>query len=424
MLINNFKSLEELSKQDYLVYDDLAESIGRINNPLLHLPLKNNLDMICGDGTVTFTRSTTATYVDRYGTVKSSAINAARFEKEGLLIEGGSTNKCLYSEDLTDSNWYKARTTISSNVITAPNGTTTADGLIANTENNSHATYRATSTSSSTISFSIFAKKGNKNWIALRIRLVDSSYNMLKDKLCYFDIVNGIIGNSDDVDIKNIVKCSNDYFRCEMTLVYTGSTTVAHAYTYAYSAEGNGNNMFIGDGSTVNTYFWGAQVEEMPFATSYIPTTTAAVTRAKDVFYVTYAENMPDYANEFSVLTDFDKLGEGIDYDKVFRLQNAPVYVQVNIGTDTLYVLNTGVVYQNSINFNQLYRIGLTYNKSISAFYIDGNLKGTSTPSPIASGTGEIYIGNGDSGIQQLFGHISNFRIYDIALTEKEMRIA
>jgi len=84
--LNNFKSLGELSKLDYITETHIQGMIGDINNPLLNLPLKNNLDMICGDGSVTFTRSTTGTYIDRYGVVKSAAINTPRFEKEGLLV--------------------------------------------------------------------------------------------------------------------------------------------------------------------------------------------------------------------------------------------------------------------------------------------------------------------------------------------------
>ena len=72
---------------DKMGVDDYALAVGRINNPLVHIPLKNSLDMLIGAGSVTLTRSTTATFIDRYGIVQSAAIDEARFEKEGLLLE-------------------------------------------------------------------------------------------------------------------------------------------------------------------------------------------------------------------------------------------------------------------------------------------------------------------------------------------------
>ncbi|HGP0311685.1 TPA: hypothetical protein ACLE2D_002416 [Citrobacter freundii] len=46
---------------------------------------------------MTFTRSTIATYIDKSGVLKTAAVNEPRFESEGLLIEGQSTNMALYS---------------------------------------------------------------------------------------------------------------------------------------------------------------------------------------------------------------------------------------------------------------------------------------------------------------------------------------
>ena len=80
-----------------LIKNDLINSIpagaiGRLTSPLLDLPLKNSLAMKAGVGSVTFTRATTATYIDRYGVLQTAQIDEPRFNKKGLLVEGFSTN--------------------------------------------------------------------------------------------------------------------------------------------------------------------------------------------------------------------------------------------------------------------------------------------------------------------------------------------
>ena len=62
--------------------------------PLCFMPLSNDLSLSPGVGVATFTRSTTGTYVDKVdGLVKTAAIDAARFEQNGVLIEGGKVNQ-------------------------------------------------------------------------------------------------------------------------------------------------------------------------------------------------------------------------------------------------------------------------------------------------------------------------------------------
>ena len=63
------------------------------------------------DPRITFSRSSTGTYVDG-GVVKSAANNVARFEGDGFLIEEARTNNLTYSEQFDNAGWTKARTTI------------------------------------------------------------------------------------------------------------------------------------------------------------------------------------------------------------------------------------------------------------------------------------------------------------------------
>lgn len=67
-----------------------------ISGQVLELPTKS----------LTFSRATTATYIDKSGVLRIAAINEPRFEKEGLLIEGQSTNLAVYSSPTQDYSSY------------------------------------------------------------------------------------------------------------------------------------------------------------------------------------------------------------------------------------------------------------------------------------------------------------------------------
>jgi len=100
------KSIADKFRKGIYTEDELSSVIGNINNPLLDMPLNNSLSMKQGVGEVTFTRDTIATYIDRYGILQYAAVDEPRFEKDGFLVEGESTNLCLQSEDFnTTWNW-------------------------------------------------------------------------------------------------------------------------------------------------------------------------------------------------------------------------------------------------------------------------------------------------------------------------------
>ena len=97
------------------------------------------------DSRVTFTRASTGTYVGSDGLIKTAASGEARFDHDpetgeslGLLVEESRTNLLRYSEEFNNAPWRKYNTTVSSNTATAPDGTSTADKLIASATTASH----------------------------------------------------------------------------------------------------------------------------------------------------------------------------------------------------------------------------------------------------------------------------------------------
>ena len=406
--------------------DGLPLAIGRINNPLLHLPLKNSTDMICGTGTVIFTRTQadpqSVSYIDRYGVVQYVDQNEARFEEEGLLIEGESTNLLTYSEDFDNSAWAKNASSIGGST-TGPDGNTiTANGLIASTDDVSSHYIRqigVAATPTKDYSLSVFAKKGDKNWLLLKLRFYDSTPTLLTENTAYFDLDNCAVGTVSSGATSSIKELSNGWVRC--TITATADATAATSWNIICVAEGNNDSTFAGDGSTINIYTWGAQLEEMPFASSYIPTTTAAVTRAGDSLYVTYNENIPaPNTEEMSVLCDIDILGLDTIHGKPWRVEGETLR-QLQVRTDTFvpkFFYGSNSADSNAMVAGSSERVGCVYDKTSGYIYLDGELLDSLVVTTIAGSATSISIA------AYWYGHISNFRIYDVALSSQEMRIA
>src|SRR4051812_3519980 len=89
----------------------------------------------------TFTRASTAMYVNALGVLASAAEDTPRIDYDpitltprGLLIEEARTNLLLRSESVATSPWTRTRMNApSTNAAIAPDGTLTADQLVEDT---------------------------------------------------------------------------------------------------------------------------------------------------------------------------------------------------------------------------------------------------------------------------------------------------
>lgn len=93
------------------------------------------------DSRITFTRGSTATYVDSNGLYQTAAIDEPRFDYDpttlaprGLLLEGARTNSAVYSNDFTQTAWVATGITPT---FTAndPNGTANSASTLTATSN-------------------------------------------------------------------------------------------------------------------------------------------------------------------------------------------------------------------------------------------------------------------------------------------------
>ena len=194
------------------------------------------------------------------------ASSATRVNAEGL-IEGVRTNTFLYSEDFSNATWLKERISVSSNVTTAPDGTSTADKLVENTDNNSHrARQNANSTQNVEYTLSYYLKASERT----KARVFAAGLNAN----AYFDLSTGSIIGAPTLCAASIVSAGNGWYRCAITYTQTSATSAAQIHWVAI-LNAAGDFVYTGDG-TSGIFIWGAQLE-IGVLTDYIPTTTTAV---------------------------------------------------------------------------------------------------------------------------------------------------
>lgn len=386
-------------------------SKSRLDNPLLHILKKNKLtDTIAGS--ITWTRSTTATYRDRYGVVQTAAADTPREEAEGWLIEGASTNLALRSEEFDNALWIKARTSISADATNAPDGASTADKLVEDaTASATHFTEQtATVSSGATVTLSLYAKAAERTWLHVReVNTIDGQF---------FDVSNGVLGTAEGAPSNAKIKAlANGWFRCEIT-VTVPATSVNFQIRLA---SADNTSSYTGDG-TSGAFIWGAQVEELPFASSYIPTVASTVTRAADIVSLPELNSFPRI--DYSVYSKVTVLGKSsVNFDRIW--EGAGAFMAQLIGTSVIFDSgDRGQATWTGVSAGVGFAVATVVNSTDTRLYIDGALEDTQAGSETteSGGTGTLYIGNRAAADRASFLHISDFRTYDFALNDQEVK--
>jgi hypothetical protein len=232
--------------------------------------------------------STVGEYVPTGATINSAPRfdhNPTTGESLGLLVEEARTNLLLRSEEINDTTyWARVSATVTPNAIAAPNGTLTAD-LAVNSSGLAVSLIESSPiliTASSTRDYyaTIYAKKGTSSTFTL-----NCYYNLNTEDNVNFNFDTGGVGGVPYAGEYIFEPVGNGWYRCgyRITRDATGNRTQL-LFRMWHSGRGN---------TSGNTYFWGAHLDagvsgaSAAFPTSYIPTTTATVTRAADVASIT-----------------------------------------------------------------------------------------------------------------------------------------
>jgi len=337
---------------------------------------KSLVDRISGNNLITFTRSSTATYVGSDGLIQTAASGAARFdhnpttgESLGLLVEEARTNFVRQSETF-GTTWTLFRASIVADSTASPDGAATADTMVEDTTvTSSHGTVQTINLTAATYTFTIFLKAAGRNWV--NINPSDST-----DHRTWFDFSNGVVGTNAAGNTSSIKAYPNGWYRCTITRTMD---QVSCAFQISLTT-GDNVATYSGDG-TSGAYIWGAQIEAGAFPTSYIPTTTATVTRLADVASMT-GTNFSSWYNQSagSLFGSFVSLSNGSNAPIAALSQTSnPDANRISLRIASSFCFTDSVVqfsFPTSYTANQSTKVAWGF-VSTATYYKNGTLIGT-----------------------------------------------
>lgn len=231
---------------------------------------------------LTFTRASTATRFNSAGLLETVASGVLRIDydpvtraKRGLLMEGARTNLFLWSEDLSQSGWWILSGASVGGAISRCGVSLSL--LVENTANSTHQTQQGYTgwNAGTTYSVSIIAKAKERSRFCLTFGASAFSGYAIGD----FDLVAQTATSTGGTSaICRITPLSDGCYLCTATATATTTTTGANVFIQL----SNGSTTYTGNG-TSGMYFGAAQLEAGAIPSSYIPTTSAQVTRAAEV---------------------------------------------------------------------------------------------------------------------------------------------
>lgn len=355
-----------------------------VPRPDFWMPLKSDINIYEGTGQTTFSRSSTATYVDKQGTLKYAQIDEPRFEKEGLLIEGSSTNMC-------------------------PNSI--SNGL-----------------------------KGNLNWNSINVSGVVEKVASVDGKNNAIRITSS--GAGQGFYLANILATQQPATVSCWVKLHSGQGSLLigvdldHAtlpmsdkwtrFVYTTQANKGASPIFYSSEACVWDVCF-VQVEELPFATSYIPTNGSPATRASDRLITS---NMVVGASS-TVSCDFNTISQNTVEDTSPRafdisLGSKPnflgVYLDADLNKVSFYSNKSGLVNTElTAPINTKVAIVTDAQTNRVKAYFGGKL---TKDNPCSPEVVNMPFGIGCSAVNtfgQLNGHLSNFKFWNTALTEEQI---
>jgi hypothetical protein len=359
-----------------------------------------------------FTRASDGYYTNADGTLTLFGSGALRRGDRGVLIEGSRTNLLTYSQEFDDASWATVNATVTANATTAPDGTSTADLLVADTASAQHRLDQTTTIAAAAHTYSVFLKAGGYNFANIRIGSLGVGINL----------TNGTTNDLSAGCSVLVTALANGWYRLALTRTAPGNDTVRINVTDTATLAGS----FVGDG-TSGIYIWGAQLEAASFPSSYIPTVAAAATRAADVLTYTAGVSYP-----LSLWAEFERAVDTGTTEALLRVDDGSTAnaMRLVVSTaDRVFVdVNADSVGQGNSSPAQTIAVGAITKGAARAdtdsnrACANGTLGPEDTSATLPSDPTRICVGSGASGTEQPFGYIRRAAIFNSALTDAQLQ--
>ena len=352
-----------------------------------------------GVGDFTFARASTAYKLNKDGLWELCANNTPRLYyglTDGvpdscpcLLLEPASTNLIGYSQSF--SSWGQTRSSVTSNSTTSPDGQLNGSKMSDDGSTGTDTSQRFVSVTveeDEDYHFSVFAKKGSIDFIALRTGNFSDGGGTGET---FFNLATGVVGTTYANHTASIEKYPNDWYRC--IIKFTSGTDLSGTLLIR-QASADGTSTVPLDGNSF-VYLWGAQFEKTTTskrASSYIKsdsnsqTTRSAETCLGAGDASTFNSEQGILFAEFADLYD----GNNSSFKRYFTLSDGTVNNVLRIlkpssGTNKIsYAIRIGgSVATNQAksvtNIKDFNKIAVYYKSGNTKYYINGVLQSTIT---------------------------------------------
>lgn len=373
--------------------------------PDVWAPLSDSLRLITGYGRdvlvgsdvvarmVNFSRSTTATYIGKDGKLKAAAINEPRFEKEGLLIEGQSTNL------IADSNnhWLTGGQAIAGTVVDPA-------GTVKNI-------YTATKVGGTFINLARVEVSPGTKYTASAWVYCHDERTLNNKAMAVQDNKGSIFASIAPVEVAKLVV--GKFVRVSLSFTPPQGSTSVTIVGFVDPPIGAGGSLSM------------CQFEAIPFASSYIPTAGAAVTCSADVATLPQSLNLGESQLGFSLAVEFDTVNTG-----PHRILELSDFSSIIADGASLTIRHAGKeVYGINAPLGQRHHIAYSVAADgVITVALNGKvLAPQSRSGGAASSKASIILGNRWSGANDMamYGHLRDLKIWTkTPLTVEQLKVA
>lgn len=336
---------------------------------------------------------------------------------KGLLVEEQRTN--LFLNSAAFNSWSPSNATVDANVstTTAPDGTTTADRIVA-TNSSGYVYSQIAVTSGTAYTYSVHLKADNLRYVSL----VFAGSGWTGGNFANFDLQTGAVVSADSgITAHTPIALGNGWYRVAATKTAASSATADFRIQVSPSAWVSG---------TADKWFsYGAQLEAGSFATSYIPTGSATATRSADVSSVS-TQAFPYSSTEGTLVANVLSPNGQSSNRRIWSINDDANGTtnslelrnnSTNVSILTIAGATTGTV--TSTWPDTAFKIGAAWAASDYALGVNGGTVATGSSGTIPTGATTLRLGNFTTTQSRwLCGHIRQITYLPRRISNAELQ--
>jgi hypothetical protein len=338
-----------------------------------------------------------------------------------LLLEPQRTNLLTYSNDFTDASWGKVGITAVLGTQVNPEGIASTYNITNTVLGDSYLEKQGLSTTVGNYTMSIFVKNID-NLVTTRLMAVHLATGSVTSQLTYTWATNSFVISGTNAISGSIVSYNNDWVKLSFT--YNIDAGVTNHWNRFY-----GNEQSSLTSKSVLAY--GMQCEQGSYPTSYIPTTSAAVTRLADTASKAAISSLIGQTEGtiYAEIKVTQLLGALSRY--IFHISdgtaNNRIYMAFSGASSNILrgrIFNGGALQcsidSSTITTTGTYKLALAYKNNDIVFYVNGVQIGVDTSATIPT-CSKVDVGSNYAGASQLSDGVSNAILYKTRLTNSQL---